>query len=969
VNESSDELHAAIERFLELENSGAMPAIDAFARAHPRVESRLRACLRLAAELRPRPMPPAVEGLTRIGAFEVLRELGRGGMGVVYEARQLHPARRVAIKVLPRGSNADESRRTRFLREIEVTAQLRHPAIVPVLEAGEHEGLLYYAMPLLEGASLDREIARWRTTGICAPLADREALVAWLRRFVDVARALDHAHHHRIVHRDIKPSNLFLEDSGRLSVLDFGLTRSLEAGASSLTGDPVGTPRYMSPEQIRGDDVDARTDEFSLAATLYEVLTLESAFPGDDRESVFHAILARDPRPPRQIEPRVPRDVQVILLAALEKERSKRYATLAAFADDLQRFIDYEPIRARPLGPLGRLGRVAGRNKVAAASLAASALLAVALPLRSSLRAAEHERTLVARELELAAAARATLEHLRTRRIALEVRRRELVERIPTWASLAEKAPLLEVDRELESTLRAEEQAFRDALARCLAALRIDSDNAAARAAIAQTAFDELRAAEARRDTSRARSLEPLILAHDDGSLAAQLRGRGRVSIASEPAGARVDLYRFEDKERLRLPIAVRDDGRIDAESLQRADVRGPWRTLVLERVAAACEPLRAGDEVVSICGAPPLDAAVLVEHWRRPHWHRADELHRLEVLRDRRMLTCDLQTNPRADLGGRIVTRDPFAFAPPTEAHRRTTPLVDVELAAGSYVAQVERDGLTVRLPFEIHRDAHLELSVDLARANALGPDFAHVPAGPASIGGDLRALSPFEHQRVDVSEFFVQRREITFAEYFEFVRALEETAPEEARRRAPRQGPPDTPAWNPLWKKDASGRIAPALPTGVDLRWSAVGISFDDAEAYCRWRNSIAASADFVFGLPTEVEWEKAARGVDGRAFPWGDEFEWTFARLGLSSPTSGLLAGGMYPTDVSVYGIHDLCGNVREWCAGPEDVPKRVLRGGAWGILVENDAHAASRANERARDFVDTGSGFRLVARPAR
>jgi formylglycine-generating enzyme required for sulfatase activity len=968
VSESADELDAAVERFLELERSGSPPSIDAFAREHPAIEERLRACLRLAAELRSSAPPRASDDLARIGEFEVVGEIGRGGMGVVYEARQAHPARRVAVKVLPRAAGADASRRQRFLREIEVTAQLRHPAIVPVLEAGEHDGLLYYAMPLLEGASLDREIARWRSDGTAVALANREALVAWLGRFVDVARALHHAHGHGVVHRDVKPSNLYLEASGRLSVLDFGLTRSLEADASALTSDPVGTPRYMSPEQIRGDEIDARTDQFSLAATLYEVLTLRSAFPGNDRESVFHAILARDPVPPRRLESRVPRDVQVILLAALEKDRARRYATLAEFADDLQRFIDYEPIRARPLGPFGRLARVAARNKVAAGSLALAAATAAILPIRASLLAAERERSLVARELDLAGTARTELARLRSKHDEVEARRRQLAREIPTWASLAAKAPLLEVDRELETTARAEEQAFRDSLARCLAALRIDPDNAQARSSIAETAFDELRAAEARHDPERARSLEPLVLAYDDGRFAAQLHGRGSVSIASDPPGAKVLLYRFADKERLRLPIPVRADGSLDEALLERADVRGPWRRLVVEFANAACEPLRAGDAVLSVCGSPAIDAAVLLEHLRRPHWNRPDELHRLEVLRDGLSLTIDLPPDSQAGLEGRIEAREVFALARDSVIRQSETPIESLELPTGSYLALVESSGLSTRLPFEIRRDARLELTVDLARANALGPEFVHVAAGPAPIGGDLRALSPFEGEVADVPEFFVQRREVTFGEYFEFIRALEESAPDEARARAPRQGPPNTPAWNPLWKAGAGGRITPALPTGLDERWSVVGISFDDAEAYCRWRTEQASNRAFVYGLPTEIEWEKAARGVDGRAFPWGDEFEWTFARLGRSSPTSGLLPGGLYPTDVSVYGALDLTGNVREWCAGPEDAPKRVLRGGAWGILVENDAHAASRANERARDFVDTGSGFRMVARPA-
>jgi serine/threonine protein kinase len=155
--------------------------------------------------------------------------------------------------------------------------------------------------------------------------------VTWIARFIEVARALELAHSSGVVHRDIKPSNLFLERSGRLVVLDFGLTRSSQA-STTLTASPVGTPRYMSPEQILVHTlaVDGRSDEFSLAATLYELLVLEPAFAGDERERVFHAILSIDPLPLRALDPRVPRDLEVVLLHALEKEQQRRSGRSAA---------------------------------------------------------------------------------------------------------------------------------------------------------------------------------------------------------------------------------------------------------------------------------------------------------------------------------------------------------------------------------------------------------------------------------------------------------------------------------------------------------------------------------------------------------------------------------------------------------------------------------------------------------------
>ena len=256
----------------------------------------------------------------RLGDFEILRELGRGGMGVVYEARQVSLNRNVALKVLSGGFGLTPKAVDRFHREAEAAAKLHHTNIVPVYATGEHDGTHFYAMELIDGPSLDRVIKQLRqaskqtaasessdqpnsphleATGPYVGDSDpaqaltSSALCSGSRYFdtvarmiADVADALDHAHKNGVIHRDIKPSNLLLSSSGRLSINDFGLARMLEQPGMTMTGEFVGTPAYMSPEQVTAGRIqlDHRTDIYSLGATLYELLTLEPPFRGKSRQ-------------------------------------------------------------------------------------------------------------------------------------------------------------------------------------------------------------------------------------------------------------------------------------------------------------------------------------------------------------------------------------------------------------------------------------------------------------------------------------------------------------------------------------------------------------------------------------------------------------------------------------------------------------------------------------------------------------
>jgi serine/threonine protein kinase len=358
----------------------------------------------------------------RLGDFEIAREIGRGGMGVVYEARQVSLNRKVALKVLSGGLGLTPKAVQRFHREAEAAAKLHHTNIVPVYATGEEDGTHFYAMELIEGPSLDHVIRQMRM-GVAgaersnAPAGASEALAPAIHRapalettgpyvpeagsastlsasslssdshyfdtvariIAEVADALEYAHQQGVIHRDLKPSNLLLSPAGRLSLNDFGLARVLEQPGMTLSGEFVGTPAYMSPEQIAVGRIplDHRTDIYSLGATLYELLTLEPPFTGKSREQVLAQIVQKEPKSPRRIQKKLQVDLETICLKCLEKDPDRRYQTAGALAEDLRRYVNRFAISAQRAGPVVRLRKWVKRHPglSAGVSLAVVAIL------------------------------------------------------------------------------------------------------------------------------------------------------------------------------------------------------------------------------------------------------------------------------------------------------------------------------------------------------------------------------------------------------------------------------------------------------------------------------------------------------------------------------------------------------------------------------------------------------------------
>ncbi|HVS40110.1 MAG TPA: serine/threonine-protein kinase [Gemmataceae bacterium] len=441
--EREERLNGVLLNYVEALEAGREADRDRLLAAHPDLRGDLEAFFashdameRLAAPLREaniRAKPPEAAssqessaGLGQLGDFRLMAEVGRGGMGIVYEAEQLSLRRRVALKVLSFAAALDPRRLQRFQNEALATAQLRHESIVPVYGVGCERGVHYYAMQFIEGRSLASLIAELRReqddktarTSLSPPAAETHPAegaqrtaasqsrdrspgsrryFAWAAGLIrKAAVALEYAHQVGVVHRDVKPANLLLDERGQIWVADFGLAQIAGDAGLTQTGELLGTLRYSSPEQALGRPgvMDHRSDVYSLGATLYELLTLRPIFEGRDRKELLRQIAENEPRSPRAAVAAIPAELETIVLKALRKEPSERYRSAQELADDLQRFLDDRPILARRPTVTERAWKWARRRpSIVAAGIVILLLLAVGSFVSAALLHAEQERT------------------------------------------------------------------------------------------------------------------------------------------------------------------------------------------------------------------------------------------------------------------------------------------------------------------------------------------------------------------------------------------------------------------------------------------------------------------------------------------------------------------------------------------------------------------------------------------------
>jgi hypothetical protein len=404
IDEREQQVNRIIAEYLDAERAGKPPDHGALLAAHPDLAEELRSFfadrehfaglaepLVAVAPTTPPPAAPAADVPTLVpgeppspgpgmrvryfGDYELLEELARGGMGVVYKARQVSLNRVVALKMILAGQLASEQDVRRFKAEAEAAANLDHPNIVPIYEVGEHEGQHYFGMKLVEGGSLAGE-----RRGVSLPVTTRDAqrraaLVA------TVGRAVHYAHQRGILHRDLKPGNILLDAKGQPHVTDFGLAKRVDGGADlTRTGAVLGTPAYMPPEQARGDKaLSTAADVYSLGAILYELLTGRPPFRADTPLDTLMQVLEQEPARPRNLVPAIDRDLETICLKCLEKAPGRRYGSAEALADELDRWLRGEPIRARPSTRRERLLKWVRRRPAVAALVALACASALVL--------------------------------------------------------------------------------------------------------------------------------------------------------------------------------------------------------------------------------------------------------------------------------------------------------------------------------------------------------------------------------------------------------------------------------------------------------------------------------------------------------------------------------------------------------------------------------------------------------------
>jgi serine/threonine-protein kinase len=730
---------------------------------------------------------------------------------------------------------------------------------------------------------------------------------AMIQMLQKVALGVAAAHDKGVVHRDLKPANIMVTRQEEPKVGDFGLVHLMGAETGlTRTGATLGTPLYMAPEQLSGSEVPITpaTDVYALGAILYEILTGRPPHIGESLAEIYARVAQEDAIPPRRLNAKAPRDLETVALKALERDPARRYPHARDFADDLRRHLEGEPVLARRT-PWTRLLKWTRRHRTATAAVGvlAAALLAVGLGLA------------------------VTAAQLRAR-----------------------------IDELMASADRAAKEG---------------------RHAEARDAYGEVRALRPGHPVAEARfhEMDRAALASSRKDAAARFVQEGRRA-KEEYDRMQVDLGALNQEEK-RLSAEI--------EPFAGPDKKAPlWAVRRKIQATQEAMTLRYQDIVVAFISALGADPdtreakEALARHYFAEIGFAEMEGDRNQAMMYEKMVrlfdqgefaarlaregSIALETDPpgaRVELLRYQEGDDLRMIAAPVRS-LGTTPLPATTVEIGSYLLILKKEGFRdVRYPVSIGRGKSHAAKVRLYSDREIGDGFVYVPAGEFPMGGDPQAFSGADSEDVFVDGFFISTSEVGCDVYLQFLNDRSFHAADQAWKRSPRE----TSGGSQLWLRDGD-ELRP--PKGWE-NFPVMGISWDDAQAFCSWLSERGGWKGVR--LATGPEWEKAARGVDGRIFPWGNHFDWSFVKGGRSRPGRPQIEGrDLFPADESPYGVRDMAGGVREWCADvfPEGGTQRMARGGMWGGVEVVYFRSASRGSYLPV-LVGPHLGFRLV-RPA-
>ncbi|MEM7261157.1 MAG: SUMF1/EgtB/PvdO family nonheme iron enzyme [Planctomycetota bacterium] len=986
---------------------------------------------------------PAVE---EIDGYELKELIGQGGMGMVFRAQQREPfERQVALKVIKLGMDTREIV-ARFRIERQALALLDHPNVARVYDAGVTKGgRPYFAMEYADGAAI---------TTVCD--GDRLGLTDRLRLFLDVCAAVQHAHQRGVIHRDLKPSNVLVakRDGGyEPKVIDFGIAKCTQSSSPQGTlqtelGQIIGTPGYMSPEQALhgGFDIDTRTDVYALGVLLYELLVGELPFrleAGETGKDLAERVAEQDVRRPstrlleqgrleqgrrEQCEERlravlearstptakglaasVRGDLDWITLRALEKDRERRYASVADLAADIERHLNHEPVLAGPPAWSYRAKKFVRRHRLSLSvgvSLLLLASLVFTLTTHFSERRHREERDgRVTSLLEGGRSKRNEYLELRAGLGEVEKAWKSIVLARDPWIASWRREDEFASWRRVEEAKSEIERRFSAAML----AFHQAKELAAEGSNLEQSALAELAGLYARRFRESYwggdAKLSPEFfrglvqsLGVDGADWSAE---RTELVLRTNPPGAEIHCFRYEEIEARRVPVPFRPDGERTED---------PRRTVLeVERVWPGFDstPLEAGDRLLSIDAAELRSEGELgrildkvakgqnleleVERGGQPVRLSWVPFPDREIADASRESASDLRT-----LVGLSFEAYPIRLSDQSRVGRTRDADFVLALPEGSYLLYLVKDGYeTLRYPLHIPLLPNSEpsLTLRLLEKGTSPKDFVRVPAGVFACGGDDLVDGSRDASYEPVDEFYISKYEVTVRQYLRFLNAPENRdRMEQGGYAEPRVdwrtypiGPrhlidfvrgrdknaetlrvrlvPYNKASALFVKKDAEWTPSPTLRS---LDWPVLGLSLLAGLEYAHWLTE--QSKDYDYRLPYDLEWEKAARGVDRRIHVWGDYPLFTFANTNLGMPPGSRRPApvGSYPSDESVYGVRDLTGSVSEPTLTSRDSKRSFLirRGGNWW----NADEYLLRASNRNGTLPTAGAidcGIRLVA----